>query len=199
LRRKFLWISWIRGLIETNLIGVSYRVQGSWENIPVPVAALSIMAGLVACGFFGIKYWILFALGLLFLLFVTYAHIRALCVSDDSLVRMTLVKKILKMKSWWILRERNAEIRKLIIENLGWPKILSDLQGRLVDEWKEYELYRIQPKDRLMREPFYLLKMKCPSTGSDYTLCVPPYFRKAKEAITWIRRDIAPEEFIQQT
>jgi len=33
----------------------------------------------------------------------------------------------------------------------------------------------------------------------DYTLCVPPRMRTAKEAITWVRRDIAPEEFIKQT
>jgi len=109
------------------------------------------------------------------------------------------VRKIVKMKSRWIFRERNAEIRKLITENLGWPKILSDLHGKSIDKWNSYELYKIQPKDKLMRESFLLLKMVCPSSGSDYVLCVPPEMKTTKEAITWVNLGIPPEKFIEQT
>ena len=179
----------------------------------MPFAAFAVIAGLIACAFLGIEYWFPFVSGLLFLSFGAYFEIQAFLVANNSSMRMELVIivannssmrmekviKILKMKSWWILKERNAEIRKLITENLGWPKILSDLHGEFVDRWNEYELYKIQPKDRLMHESFYLLKMRCPSTGSDFTLCVPPNIRKAKEAITWVRRGITPEEFIKQT
>lgn len=199
--RKFLRALWARCLIlrARCLIEAGYRAQGSWGIFSVPFAAFAVIAGLIACAFLGIGYWFLFVSGLLFLSFGAYFEIQFLLVADSSFMRMELMKRIPKMKSRWILKERNAEIRKLITENLGWPKILSDLQGEFVDRWNEYELYRIQPKDRLMRESFYLLKMRCPSTGSDFTLCVPPQIRKAKEAITWVRKGIAPEDFIKQT
>jgi len=165
----------------------------------VPIAALIIIISLIACVFFGINYWVPFDLGILFFCLLTYLVLQALRVVGDASLRMALIRKILKMKSRWIFKERNAEIRKLIIENLGWPKILSDLHGESVDKWNSYELYKIQPKDRLMHESFLLLKMVCPSSDSDYVLCVPPEMKTAKEAVTWVNLDISPEEFIKQT
>ncbi|GAH81458.1 unnamed protein product, partial [marine sediment metagenome] len=119
--------------------------------------------------------------------------------ADDASLRLKLMEKIPKIKAKWILKERNAEIRKLIIEKVGWMKIFSDLDAQLVNQWDSYELYRIQPRDQLIRESFQLLKMKCPSAGSDYVLCVPPNLSTAKEAIKWVNRGITSEEFFQQT
>lgn len=192
--RKF-----IQTLKTRYLVAASYKTQGALGVFLVPIPALSTVIGLVVCPFLGISLWIPFVSGLLCFSILAYVIIRVLLVADKSDVRMKLIKEIPRMKSEWILKERNAEIRKLIIENLGWPKILFDLHGKLIDGWNSYELYRIQPKDRLMREPFLLLKMKCPSSGSDYTFCVPPSTKTAKEAITWMNKGIAPEEFIKQT
>lgn len=182
------------------LVAASYRVQGGLGLLPVPIFALSMTVGLVACVLLGIDCWIPFILGaLLCFPILAYIVIQILLVADNASTRTELIGKIPRMKSEWILRERNAEVRKLITENLSWPKILSDLRGELVDGWNEYELYRIRPKDRLMREPFLLLKMRCPSSDSDYVLCVPPRMKTAREAIIWVNSDIAPEDFIKQT
>lgn len=213
---EFIRIPWARCLLAAKLkalelgkrlwalrayllVAASYKAQGSLGILPVPIFAFSMIVGVVVYPFFAIDFWILFVLGLWCYCLLTYATIRVLLVADQPMTRRELIKKIPRMKSEWIFRERNAEIRKLIIENLGWPKILSDLHGELVDGWNEYELYRIQPKDRLMREPFLLLKMRCPSSGSDYVLCVPPNMKTASEAITWVNRNIAPTDFIKQT
>lgn len=182
------------------LVAASYRTEGSLSILPVPILAVSMTVGLIVCTFLGIGFWIPLILGgLLCFPILGYVVIRILLVADNASTRMELIRKIPRIESEWILRERNAEVRKLIIENLGWPKILSDLHGELVDGWNEYELYRIQPKDRLMREPFLLLKMRCPSSGSDYVLCVPPKMKTASEAITWVNSGIAPADFIKQT
>ena len=165
----------------------------------MPIAALIIIIPVIACAFFGENYWIPFDLGILFFCLLTFLILQALGVTGNASLRMAMVREILKMKSRWIFRERNAEIRKLIIENLGWPKILSDLHGKSVDKWNSYELLKIQPKDRLMRESFLLLKMVCPSSDSDYVLCVPPEMKTAKEAITWVNLGIPSEKFIKQT
>jgi len=192
--RKSLQILKSRWLVEA-----SYRAQGGLGLLPVPIAAFGIVIGLIASGLLGMRYWIPFMPGMLCFSFLTYATIEALLVADNPSTRIELIGMIPRMKSWWILKERNAEVRRLIIENLGWPKILSDLRGELVVGWNEFELYRIEPKDRLMREPFLLLKMRCPSSGSDYVLCVPPEMKTARGAITWVNRNIAPGEFIEQT
>ena len=181
------------------LVAASYKIQKGWDILFAPIFAFSITFGLIIGLLFGMKYWIPFILGLSSFCLSTFVIIEILLVADNSSRRIDLMRKIPRMKSKWIFRERNAEIRKLIIENLGWPKILSDLHGKLVDGWNEYELYRIRPKDRLMREPFLLLKMRCPSSDSDYVLCVPPAMKTAREAITWVNRDIVPEDFIRQT
>lgn len=53
--------------------------------------------------------------------------------------------------------------------------------------------------DNMDREPFYLLKMTCPSTEFIHALRVPPDMRSAREAIRWANWGIDPQEFSVQT
>jgi len=191
-----------RRILKPNLlIEGSYWAQSNLGFCSVPIVAILLISGLVALRIFGIYSLILIFLlaGLTFFVLLTFTVSLFLLVANNASARLELMKKIPRIKSVWILKERNAEVRKLIIEKIGWTKILSDLDARLVDQWNSYELYRIQPRDQFIREPFQLLKMKCPSVNSDYVLCVPPSFNTAEEAIKWVNRGIAPESFFKQT
>ena len=103
-----------------------------------------------------------------------------------------------KWRTQWILEERNAELRRVLIQGIGYDRIVCELQSRTLDSWEEYTLLRIADNIDI-REPTVLLKMTCPSTGHIHALRVPPHMRSAREAIRWVNGGIDPEEFSVQT
>ncbi|MEG4320607.1 MULTISPECIES: DUF6745 domain-containing protein [unclassified Microcoleus] len=103
----------------------------------------------------------------------------------------------------WILAEDNAELRRVLIQGIGYARICQELQATDLDTWQEYTLLRIDvdidgfnPQEK---EPIYLLKMTCPSTGFIHALRVPPDMQSAREAIRWVNWDVDYEEFSVQT
>jgi internalin A len=101
-----------------------------------------------------------------------------------------------RWQSQWILSEKNAELRRILIREIGYDRICQQLQAVELDSWQEYTLLRIDNADI---EPIYLLKMTCPSTGHIHALRVPPDLESAKDAISWVNWDIEPEQFSVQT
>ncbi|MCU0544903.1 MAG: leucine-rich repeat domain-containing protein [Oscillatoriaceae cyanobacterium Prado104] len=112
----------------------------------------------------------------------------------------------------WLLEEENAELRRVLIQGIGYARICQELQATELDCWQEYALLRIDadidgfnPEDFEdddgvpEKEPIHLLKMTCPSTGFIHALRVPPDIASAREAIRWVNWDIEPEEFSVQT
>ncbi|WP_293332127.1 leucine-rich repeat domain-containing protein [Microcoleus sp. CAWBG58] len=99
-------------------------------------------------------------------------------------------------KAEWILSEDNAEVRRVLIEAIGYDRICQELSAQQIDSWQKYELLKIDNADV---EPICLLKMTCPSTGFIHALRVPPEVRSAREAIRWVNGGIDPEEFSMQT
>ena len=97
----------------------------------------------------------------------------------------------------WILEEKNAELRRVLIQGIGYTRICQELQATELDSWQEYTLLRIDKE--VARELIYLLKMTCPSTGHIHALRVPPDLETAREAIRWVNWGIDPEEFSVQT
>ena len=97
----------------------------------------------------------------------------------------------------WLLTEKNAEVRRVLIGAIGYPQICQELQAAELDSWQEYTLLKID--NNLDIEPIYLLKMACPSTGHIHALRVPPDVRSALEAISWVNWGTEPEEFQVQT
>jgi hypothetical protein len=102
----------------------------------------------------------------------------------------------MKLSDWrpeWLLDETNAEIRRVLIEQLGYEKICSELRASTVDTWREYTLLMINKfepvgnvnRKPIQREPIVLLKMTCPSTGHVHILRVPPEMTNAEAAVTW--------------
>ncbi|WP_332986587.1 DUF6745 domain-containing protein [Microcoleus sp. A6-D1] len=103
-------------------------------------------------------------------------------------------------QSQWILQETNSEFRRLLIQEIGYARICEELQATELDSWAEYTLLKIDKMiDNGDRQPFYLLKMTCPSTKFIHALRVPPDMRSAREAIRWANWGIDPQEFSVQT
>jgi leucine-rich repeat protein SHOC2 len=107
----------------------------------------------------------------------------------------------------WLLDETNTEIRRMLVEQIGYEKICIVFKAVEVDIWREYRLLKInkfQPSHRniwgsIVREPIALLKMTCPSTGHIHMLRVPPDMTSAEAAITWINHGVHPDRFAIQT
>ena len=99
-------------------------------------------------------------------------------------------------QSQWLLTEKNAEVRRVLIQGIGYDRIIQELEAKQIDSWQEYALLQIDNADV---EPICLLKMTCPSTGFIHALRVPPNLTSAREAIGWVNWDIDPEEFSVQT
>ncbi len=96
----------------------------------------------------------------------------------------------------WLLSETNAELRRVLIQAIGYEKICQELQANKIDTWKKYTLLEINNIDI---ETIYLLKMICPSTGFIHVIRVPPDMKTAREAIHWINWGIDPEDFAKET
>ena len=116
-----------------------------------------------------------------------------------------------KFSEWepeWFLNEENAEIRRIIIQQVGYERICNELNAVKIDSWREYCLLRIDGAKTMYRgdshytetrETLVFLKMTCPSTGHIHILRVPPEMTSAEVAITWVNNGIHPDEFAVQT
>ena len=100
-------------------------------------------------------------------------------------------------QSNWLLSEENAELRRVLIQGIGYAKLCQELQATQLDTWQEYQLLRIN--GNLDGEPMHLLKMTCPSTGYIHAMRVPPNVRSARNAIKWVNWGVEPEEFSSQS
>ncbi|MBD1930799.1 MULTISPECIES: leucine-rich repeat domain-containing protein [Cyanophyceae] len=112
----------------------------------------------------------------------------------------------------WLLEEDNAELRRVLIQGIGYARICQELQATELDSWQEYTLLKLDADidgfepddfddddDAPQKEPIHLLKMTCPSTSFIHAMRVPPDITSARAAIRWINWDIDPEEFSVQT
>jgi len=102
-------------------------------------------------------------------------------------------------KSQWLLEEENAELRRILIQVIGYNKICEELGAIELNSWQEYTLLKIENYTELESrrsknpsEPMHLLKMTCPSTGHIHFLRIPPHITSAREGITWINWGVDP-------
>ncbi|BCL36900.1 DUF6745 domain-containing protein [Nostoc sp. MS1] len=102
-----------------------------------------------------------------------------------------------RWRSQWLLTETNAELRRVLIQSIGYARICQELQAVELDNWAEYTLLQID--NSIDVEPIFLLKMTCPSTGFVHILRVPPKTKSAREAICWVNWGVDPQDFSIQT
>ena len=100
-------------------------------------------------------------------------------------------------KAEWLLTEDNAEIRRVLIQQIGYDRIFQELGASAIDHYREYTLLKIDADIDI--EPIHLLKMTCPSTAHIHVLRVPPNLTSARDAIRWVNWDIDPEAFAVET
>ncbi|NEZ57762.1 hypothetical protein DXZ20_19350 [Leptolyngbyaceae cyanobacterium CCMR0081] len=108
-----------------------------------------------------------------------------------------------KPENWvaeWVLNENNAELRRILIQGIGYERICKELNASEVDSWQEYTLLKLNELvDDIDGQSISLLKMICPSTNFIHTIRVPPNLQSAREAIRWVNWGIYPEQFAQQS
>lgn len=97
----------------------------------------------------------------------------------------------------WLLSEENSELRRVLIQGIGYTRIVKELQAIELDSWPEYTLLKIDSDVDV--EPMHLLKMNCPSTGYIHAMRVPSDIQSAREAISWVNGGVASETFSVQT
>jgi hypothetical protein len=85
-----------------------------------------------------------------------------------------------------ILVERNAEVRRVMIERFGYERFMREAdaqeEDRDTDAGGERRLLRIAiPGD----EDLVCVSVQGPSTGHQFVLRVPPHMRTCREAVAW--------------
>jgi hypothetical protein len=85
------------------------------------------------------------------------------------------------------LAEKNAERRRVIIERMGYLRFAQEAKAKVLDEDQDRagkrQLLSIDLKED---EPLVGLSCRCPSTGRQYLLRVPPKTKTCHQAAAWI-------------
>lgn len=94
-----------------------------------------------------------------------------------------------------ILRERNVERRRVMLERVGMEKFFQSVKHEVVhadtDPGGDRQLLRWRFED----EDLLVLAVVCPSTGRHYFIRVPPFVRKCHQAAAWIAGLDNPDEY----
>ncbi len=95
-----------------------------------------------------------------------------------------------------ILNTENVELRRVLMERLGYETFLQQVGGlvrdRDQDAGGERQLIYVPFEDD---ESLMVLKVICPSTGHIHILRVPPYMRNCHQAAAWIAGFDNPNDY----
>lgn len=95
-----------------------------------------------------------------------------------------------------ILGERNAELRRVMIERFGYERLLEATRAveldRDSDPGGERRLLRIALEGD---EDIVCVSVQCPSTGHKFILRVPPTIQSCRQAIAWTAGYDNPDEY----
>ena len=85
------------------------------------------------------------------------------------------------------LAEKNAEVRRVMIERMGYFRFAEEAKAKVVDEDTDFGGRRqLLSIDLQLDEPLVGLSCSCPSTGRQYFLRVPPKLTTCHQAAAWI-------------
>jgi hypothetical protein len=95
-----------------------------------------------------------------------------------------------------ILNTENVELRRVLIERLGYETFLQQVGGLVRDRDRdaggERQLVYIPLEDD---EPLMVLKVTCPSTGHTHILRVPPHMQSCHQSAAWIAGFDNPDDY----
>lgn len=95
-----------------------------------------------------------------------------------------------------ILAEPNAELRRVMIERVGFEKFLSEVKAQVIDtdhdQGGERKLLRVRLNND---EPIVVVSVHCPSTRRQYLVRVPPDTRTCHQAVAWTAGFDNPDDY----
>lgn len=95
-----------------------------------------------------------------------------------------------------VLDERNVELRRVLMERMGYDAFLAGVDAEVVHEDRDpggvRRLLRVPLPDD---EPLLVLAVQDPSTARRYIIRVPPSMRTCRQAAAWIAGFDNPEEY----
>lgn len=95
-----------------------------------------------------------------------------------------------------VLKERNVERRRVLLERMRHERFIEQVDPEILDKDTDAggvrRLLYIPMADD---EPMFLLAVRCPSTGRQYTLRVPPTMDTCQQAAAWIAGFDAPDDY----
>ncbi|NET51679.1 MAG: hypothetical protein F6K09_24115 [Merismopedia sp. SIO2A8] len=117
-------------------------------------------------------------------------HWRGMPVSD----RVALIPDSITGQD--ILNTENVELRRVLIERIGYDAFLKQVGGLIRDQDRDAggdrQLVCIPFDDD---EPLMMLKVICPSTGHLHALRVPPHMRTCHQAAAWVAGFDHPDDY----
>ena len=116
-------------------------------------------------------------------------HWRGIRVDDPIAFSQSLTGQ-------YILNTENVELRRILIERLGYEKFLEQVGGTIrdrdTDRGGDRQLIYVPLEDD---EPLMMLKVTCPSTGHLHLLRVPPHMRSCHQAAAWTAGFNNPDDY----
>jgi hypothetical protein len=107
-----------------------------------------------------------------------------------------------KITSEEVLSERNAELRRVKLERMGFERFIADAHAEVLDSDRDAGGER-----RLLRvplegdEPLVCVSVICPSTDRQYVIRVPPTVETCRQAVAWTAGFDDPDDYrpLQET
>ncbi|HEY9601095.1 MAG TPA: hypothetical protein V6C85_05755 [Allocoleopsis sp.] len=79
----------------------------------------------------------------------------------------------------WILNEPNARVKRLLIQTIGYARIFQDLEGTVLETWRDYSLVEWSGLGRVLR--------KMGSNPGEIAVWHPPYYvQSLHDALRWL-------------
>ena len=95
-----------------------------------------------------------------------------------------------------VLAAPNVERRRVLLECMGYERFLHETRAEVLDRDRdaggERQLLRV-PLER--DEPLVCVAVRCPSTGRQYVLRVPPHMRTCRQAVAWTAGFADPDDY----
>jgi hypothetical protein len=95
-----------------------------------------------------------------------------------------------------VLAERNAELRRVLLERFGFERFMREAGAAVVDRDHdasgERQLLRVKLEGD---EDLVCISVNCPSTGRRYLLRVPPTMRTCRQAVAWTAGFTDPDQY----
>ncbi len=98
-----------------------------------------------------------------------------------------------------VLAERNAEVRRVMVERMGTERFMAEADPDLLDQDTDAggvrRLLKVILSQDEREEPLVALQVRDPSTGRDYLLRVPPTTTTCRQAAAWLAGFDNPNDY----